>query len=188
MKTIIPIIISILIIILLLKEYKTHNCKENIVITKRDTEYVYLHDTVFSVITKIKEIPNTKWIFDTPYIPSINIDTLTRQYDSLGNRYFSTKIYNSKFKIKNYGYVSITDSVSCNSLISATLIDSLNIPVITNTILQKNNFYISSGFLLSNNIIPKIGMTYSYKKNIYEIFVNYNKGFGIGFSYSYKIY
>ena len=110
MKTYIPyIIIVILAFIICLKQCKPVVPPKPILIVKIDT--FHIHDTIpggKSVITKT--IHDTTWIDSSKYHPAPDYAGLLKQYDDLGDRYFSSHIYKTPYKLGKYGTVSVIDT------------------------------------------------------------------------------
>lgn len=106
-----------------------------------DTVYktIHIRDTV--IIEKpvlVAAIPDTVWMKEEENAPDSTYNGLLNQYTELGNRYFTTNVFQNKFEIEDYGYVTVTDSIYGNWLMSSTLVANLDllIPEIT---IEKTN-------------------------------------------------
>jgi len=71
---------------------------------------------------------DTSWIHDTLYKPSGDYNKLLDQYDSLGDKYFFKRTYNTPFKLGKYGSAVITDTIVANQLLASSIIYDINIP------------------------------------------------------------
>jgi hypothetical protein len=192
------IVIVILLCILLLQRYGCGKSNVNIIDTisiKHDTFYIPIHDTTKGKTVTLPSRVDTMWKHDSFYKPSSNCDTLLQQYTNLGNSYFSVNVSKTKFPIKNYGYVTVYDSVSRNRVISAFAIDSLKLPLIHDiyTVVEppKRQLYIG-GQLFTNSSDPvsaiQIGLIYKDKKDrIFTISTIYDGTFSYGAGCYWKI-
>jgi len=127
------IAVAILLAILLLKNCSTKpvdNPKKD----KIDTVIIKIpvHDTIPGKPIIIKEkIDTSIWVRKSENKPDTTYEGLLKQYTSLGNKLFTKKLYSTKFQIKNYGYITVLDSISENSLFYSDIITDLNIPSTT---------------------------------------------------------
>lgn len=95
---------------------------------KGDVTYVPLFDTIF--YTKTKYVPtNPDLIIDTLYLPElIDVDTLAILKD-----YYASVVYKDTLR-NQYGYISVTDTLSQNRIKSRQVKTSLLVPEVTTTI------------------------------------------------------
>jgi hypothetical protein len=197
------IVIIILLVVIFLQRTGCKNsnpCTIDTMLVKHDTTYISIHDTVKGASIFISGKVDTLWKHDSFYEPSNNYDTLLKQYDDLVNKYFTTKLYKTRFPIKNYGYVDVYDSVLCNSLKSSKLINNLLIPETHDTVRlihiqhdePKRQLYIGGSVFFQNDIDPltgiQIGLLYKDKKDrIFTISTIYDGGFSYGAGCYWKI-
>jgi len=146
-----PLYIAVIILLLIVI---FRGCGDNnTIITKpkNDTitivKYIHIHDTIKGDTRIVYEkIDTSIWIKKAENKPDSTYKGLLNQYTSLGNQYFTKKGYKTTFPIDTIGSVTITDSVSENSLFSSTLLANLKYPVVTKTIKEtlppKNQLYI----------------------------------------------
>jgi len=117
-------------------------------VIKVDTVYKYIevHDTVPGKTVYISSTDSITWINHEDYIPKLTYDSLLAQYTSLGNSLFKTNVFETKFEIQNYGYVTVKDTISKNWLKSSVLYSNLRIPekivTITERELPKRQVYL----------------------------------------------
>jgi len=132
------IVIIILLIVITCQSGKTPIERVQTIV-KVDTVYKYIeiHDTVPGKIIYLRGKKDTTWINRTAYVPKLTYDSLLEQYKSLGNSLFKTNVYSTKFNIKDFGYVSVIDTISQNKLTSSELQSFLTIPVKTITVTER---------------------------------------------------
>jgi len=157
--------------------------------------YVHLHDTIIIKKPKlIKSEPDTLWKDSIIYIPDTTYPALLLQYKKLGNKYYTSNMYNTVFPIGSYGNVTITDIVKGNQLISTHLISNLNIPEKTVTIIKqappKRQVYLGLGVFGSKRALIDgvyVGALYKDKKDrIFGYNIGYNNAIQIGLSSYWK--
>lgn len=130
-------IILILLIILIMGRCNKPSPVTEII--KRDTVWIYRDSVIVHVPQLIKTIPVERLIKDTKYIPDTNYLPLLKQYQKLLLLYLEKNIQRDTLKLKNLGYISITDTVE-NNLISRRVYDyKIKYPEVTNTIIEKRN-------------------------------------------------
>lgn len=125
------IIILILVIIILLQRCGGGKpAVENQDKPKIDTitKYVYIHDTIPGKPRVIRSKKDTVWRDSLIYVPSENYDSLLLQYQMLGDKLFMTTVYESEFKLGNYGKAKVIDTVRGNQLIANRLSYDIKIP------------------------------------------------------------
>ena len=168
------IIFILTIIVLSFLLYKECN-KEQIVIegepyevlkTVRDTDYVpykvYLpQDTL---------IKDTTVYVDVPYLDSIKMDSIVREY-------YAKVVYIDTVKVYKFGQIYITDTISHNSITNRSIMADLIFPIYRDTIFMgqpaTKGLYLGSRMDLTERGIF-LGPTMMYIKN--------NKIFSGGFS------
>lgn len=168
------IIFILTIIVLSFMLYKECN-KEQIVIegepyevlkTVRDTDYVpykvYLpQDTL---------IKDTTVYVDVPYLDSIKIDSIVREY-------YAKVVYIDTVKVYKFGQIYITDTISHNSITNRSIMADLIFPIYRDTIFMgqpaTKGLYLGSRMDLTERGIF-LGPTMMYIKN--------NKIYSGGFS------
>jgi len=167
-------------------------------LVKHDTSYIEVHDTTKGKTIHLPGKVDTAWRHDSFYQASADYDTLLKQYDELGDKYFRLQTYKTKFPIKKYGYITVYDTVLCNSLRATTAIDSLKIPeihdtfTITKTIhdLPKRQLYIGGGLFTSKSdplSAAQVGLIYKDKHDqVFTFSVLYNGVVHYGVSYYWK--
>lgn len=153
MKALPYIIISILLGYILLQKNACTSSETEVVSVDTLYDSVYVHDTI--VVTDHKPVyvkGDTVWMDSIQYIPDTSYQGLLGQYTSLGNEYFSRKVYSTKFPIENYGYVIVEDSITANSLVSSKLISNLVIPektiIVEKLRAQKSQVFVGGGISL----------------------------------------
>ncbi len=123
--------------------------------SKADTitfiKYVHIHDTIKGKTKFIYEgIDTSIWVRKGENKPDTTYKGLLNQYTSLGNKFFSKRVYSTTFPIDSIGSVTVVDSVSENSLISSQLLANLKYPIVTKVVKEptplKNQFYFGTTF------------------------------------------
>ena len=112
----------------------------------------------------------------------------------IGDRLFEKKTYNTKFKIGEYGSITVNDTIKENSLIGSSIITDLKIPTTTITIKEKVPYralYIGPE-ITGNSKLPVNGLyaraLFKTKTDhIYSISGGYNGEFQIGGGIYWKI-
>lgn len=187
-----------IIILLILVLFQPKRCQETPSSPKIDTVIVYekIRDTI---IVKepvfVASKPDTIWLKKDENIPDSTYEGLLYQYTQLGNRYFTTNVFQTDFPISTFGYVTVTDSVYGNWLMTTSLVTNLQIPTTTITVEKespkRNEFYVGPRFT-GNSIHPISGvygaLILKTKKDLlYDISVGYNGEMQYGFGFLYKI-
>lgn len=189
-----------IIILLLVVLFQNKSCKQpdEPILSKIDTVivYKYIHDTIPGEPRFIAaKIDTSIWMKKADFKPDTTYKGLLKQYEELGNRYFTTNTFKTDFKIADYGYISVTDSIYGNWLMNSTIFTDLNIPTTTITIEKeapkKNEFYIGGTLTLSKTY-PVSGIYGGFlmknkKDQIYGINIGYNGEPQIGASLYYKL-
>lgn len=169
------------------------------IIEKHDTSFIPIHDTLAGKTIYFESKKDTAWKHDTLYTPSADYNELLVQYDELGDKYFRANIYKKKFSIKNYGYIIASDTIIANSLTGSSIIDSLQLPIITNTITKiiptelTRQLYIGGNlYSAKTNPLSSAGLGLIYKTKtdqIYQFNVVYNGeiNYGIGIYWKIKL-
>lgn len=144
-------------------------------VVKIDTLYdtLYIHDTVPGEAEWVyHHYDTTIWVMEPENVPASTYDSLLAQYLELGNLFYSTNAYRTRFPIDTFGYVTVFDTIWSNKLISSILVSDLKIPEKT-VIIEKlrpaqrelywgigglsNGIQVVSGF--------KMGLMYKDRKN-----------------------
>ena len=195
-----PYIVIIVLLIIIFFQRGCHQYKEPIHLPTIDTShhsgviYDTIHDTLKGKTVYLPSKIDTSWRHDTLFTPSLDYTELLKQYDELGDKYFRLNTYKTKFRIKNYGYITVYDSIVSNSLVSTTAIDSLKIPIyydtftITKTIPQevKRQLYFGGNLFTSKSnplSAAQVGLVYKDKHDqIFTLSALYdgNIHYGIG--------
>lgn len=191
------LVIIILSIILFLK-----NCsdkpKETAQKPKIDTVIVekVVHDTIPGKLILVKqEIDTTIWQKKSENIPDTTYEGLLKQYTAIGNKLFTKKFYSTKFKIKDYGFITVNDSIKENSLIFSDIITDLTIPTsfitVQKPIPPKRELYFGPQ-IFGNSIHPikqvsLSGLLKDKKDHIYNFSVGYDGELIFGGGIFYKI-
>lgn len=148
-------IIAVLIAVLFLTRLNSCNCHSSNSKIKSDTLVIHdtitIHDTTPGKIELVKSKPIHHWDTIPKYIPDTNYSELLKQYNNLGNDFFTQNIYKAEYKIDSLGTITAIDTINQNKLTGSSLISNLKIPykrlVITNTVIPspKNQLYIGGG-------------------------------------------
>lgn len=179
------VIIGLLIFILLSNKGCIGGKSSNPEEIKRDTVIKYIHVTDTIVKTKIVPIKTKKdtiWIKSPENKPDTTYEGLLKQYNFLGNKHFESKFYSNTFKIKDYGTVTLNDTIKANELIYSSLVSNLLIPEKTITIEKKipyRQLYIGLE-ALGNSDSPingafASGIFKTKKDNLYGLAIGYQK-------------
>jgi len=151
-------IIAIVILLLLMKCGRSGDGKPKIEIktvikeVKGDTVYVPQVNNIYH--DRIRYVPtNPDLIIDTMYLPEL-IDTLSILKD-----YYAHVVYKDTLR-NQYGYISVTDTISQNRIKSRQVKTALSIPEVTKTITltqpKKAQIYLGANFL-GNQDDPLLG-------------------------------
>jgi hypothetical protein len=197
-KSIIPyIVISILFVIICLKQCKSVDSPKPIIITKINT--IHIHDTVPgkpSVL--ISTVHDTLWRDSVKYLPSTNYDGLLNQYESLGDKYFSKSIYKTPYSLGKYGTAETIDTIVENQITGSSLSYDITfkdtITITTPIKKPTRQIYIGGNlFFTKTNVNSLIGgFIYKDRKdNIYQlntgVDINGNVLYGAGLYYKIKL-
>jgi len=178
------IALIILICILLLKNCSTKPVRQD---KKPDTVTVtkikIVHDTIPGETKLVEaEVDTSIWVRKSENKPDTTYEGLLKQYTALGNKLFTKKLYSTKFQIKDYGSVTVNDSISENSLIYSDIITDLKIPSTTITVTKfeppKRELYL--GFNGMGNSLHPIkyigvgGLFKDKKEHIYNVSLGYD--------------
>lgn len=185
MKTLpyIGIIVLLLIVLLQNKGCNNQNGQDNT--PKIDTVYKTIHITDTVIIEKpvlVAAIPDTVWMKEEENTPDSTYDGLLNQYTELGNRYFTTNVFQNKFEIEDYGSVTVTDSIYGNWLMNSTMFTDLKIPTTTITIEKeapkKNEFYFGPQLSMSRTYpisgVYGSALLKTKQDKIYHLSLGYN--------------
>lgn len=185
-----------IIILLLIILFQNRSCKSPIPAPKIDTVTVYI--PVKDTITIEKPVliatkKDTVWMKKEENTPDSTYQGLLNQYTELGNRYFTTNVFQNRFKISDYGSITVTDSVYGNWLINSSIFTDLNIPITTITIEKpvtpKNQFY--TGVTFTGNKITPLTAVYgnlllkTKKDKIYAVSIGWD---GERTNYAFSLY
>ena len=152
---------------------------------KGDVTYIPDVDTIY--YTKTKYVPtNPDLIIDTMYLPEL-IDTLSILKD-----YYAHVVYKDTLK-NQYGYISVTDTISKNRIQSRQVKTNLSIPEVTKTITlsqPKRVMIFLGGNILGNESDPLSGYNVNLSlktKQDRMIEIGYNQLFNDAHYYSLGI-
>lgn len=175
------VIIGLVIVILLQRQCTSGTLPEEpVVITKVDTLWKEVHDTIKKDVPIYVSIPTKP---GPEYIPSDNCDSLRKQYLVLRDKYITRNVYVDTIKIDTFGIVKVIDTVQFNRLLTRLSIPDLKIPIITKetTIIKKadpvRQLYIGGNLFGNQNSLQAItpGLIYKTKKDqIYQANVGLN--------------
>jgi len=193
------IIMAILILILLLQR-----CGGGPSYIKNDTlpttitihDTIRIHDTIKGKPVLVWQKADIQWIHDTLYAPSNTYAGLLAQYDSLGDRYFSKKVYTTPYSLGKYGNVSVTDTIVANQLMSSSIKYNINVPtertIVTLHDPKARQFYVGGGLFgsqlagLSGGFVA--GIYKDRKDRMFAISAGYNtNGITYGLSTYWKV-
>ena len=193
------IIIAVLVAIILLQRQCSPSPKEQepVIVTKVDTLWREVHDTVTKEVPVYVSIPTKP---GPEYIPSDNCDSLKQQYLSLRDKHISKNVYVDTIKIDTFGIVQVVDTLQFNKLKKRTTISDYKIPVIIKeTTITKpadpvRQLYIGGNLFGNRNSMQVItpGLLYKNKKDqIYQLNVGLNFDgqitFGLGAYWKIKL-
>jgi hypothetical protein len=193
------VIIGLVIVILLQRQCTSGTLPEEpVVITKVDTLWKEVHDTIKKDVPIYISIPTKP---GPEYIPSDNCDSLRKQYLVLRDKYITRNVYVDTIKIDTFGIVKVIDTVQFNRLLTRLSIPDLKIPIITKetTIIKKadpvRQLYIGGNLFGNQNNLQAItpGLIYKTKKDqIYQANVGLNFDgsitYGLGMYWKIKLY
>ena len=176
------IVITVLVAIILLQRFCTPSIpsEEPVIVTKIDTLWKEVHDTIKKDVPIYVSIPTKP---GPEYIPSDNCDSLRKQYLVLRDKYITRNVYVDTIKIDTFGIVKVIDTVQFNRLLTRLSIPDLKIPIITKetTIIKKTDpvrqLYIGGNLFGNQNSLQAItpGLIYKTKKDqIYQANVGLN--------------
>ena len=203
-KLFIPII-AVLMIILFLMRFNSCGCHSPFPQVKSDTLIIHdtieIHDTAKGEIVFVKSKPREHWDTIPKYVPDTNYPGLLKQYNNLGNDFFTQNIYKAIYKLDTFGTLTAIDTISQNKLTGTSLITNLKIPykriVVTNTIIpaSKNQLYIGGGLNGNSKSLinsAEVGLILKTNKDqIYQVKVsedlNGNINYGIGTYWKIKL-
>jgi hypothetical protein len=190
-----PYLAIIVLIVIVFLQNK--GCNEDTPINTVDTVTVYIHtvDTVYGKPEIVYTKSDTIWLKDTLFIPDTTYTGLLNQYTKLGNKYFTTNVFSTKFDISDYGSVTVTDTIYGNWLMGSSLITDLTIPVTTITVEKeapsRRQLYGGPRFT-GNSTLPVSGvygdlLLKTKKDRIYGISIGYTGEIQFGGSLYYPI-
>lgn len=164
------------------------------IVTKVDTVYITVHDTIRTKPVVIHEKPDTVWLTSVEYRPDTSYLGLLRQYKIIARDYFTTKTYENKVKLGAYGWATITDTVVKNSLIGHGIEAEWIIPSGTTKIIERIAAPVRS---LSLGPVVTAGPTYvgghlgalykDKKDRTLGVTVGWHNQFQVGVGYYWKI-
>ena len=95
--------------------------------TYKDLKPIVIHDSIYRENpTPSKTIIDTLWERKN-YVPSGHYDMLRNQYEVLGQKYFSSNIYNRHFDLDTSGTVDVVDTVKGDTLVGTKFVYKVNI-------------------------------------------------------------
>lgn len=154
--------------------------QEPVVITKVDTIWKKIHDTVKKNVPIYVSIPTEP---GPEYIPSSNLDSLRKQYLLLRDKYLVKNVYVDTIKLDTFGIVQVVDTVQFNKLKTRVTVQDYKIPTIIKetTIIKPadpvRQLYIGGNLFGNKNSLQIItpGLLYKNKKDqIYQANVGLN--------------
>lgn len=163
------------------------------VVTKIDTVYITVHDTIKSKPIVIHEEPDTVWLTSVEYRPDTTYMNLFRQYKVLGRDYFTKKTYEKRYKIGAYGWATVRDTVVKNSLIGQDIEAEWIIPSTTKIVRIKEapTRSLSLGPVVTAGptyIGGHLGVLYKDKKDrTLGVTAGWHNQFQVGVGYYWKI-
>lgn len=193
------VIIAVLVAIILLQRQCSSSPQEQepTIVTKVDTLWREVHDTVTKEVPVYVSIPTKP---GPEYIPSDNCDSLRQQYLSLRDKHISKNVYVDTIKIDTFGIVQVVDTLQFNKLKKRTTVSNYKIPVIIKeTTITKpadpvRQLYIGGNLFGNRNSMQVItpGLLYKNKKDqIYQLNVGLNFDgqitFGLGAYWKIKL-
>ena len=164
----------------------------------RDTVYVQIpvHDTIPGKPKVIKIKGPIQWKDSIQFKADTNYARLLKQYDSLGDFYFSQHLYKTDYKLGTYGTASVLDTIVSNSITGTSLSYNLKIPEKTITIhepyVPKRQLYIGGGLagtVLNPINYGHVGVLYKDKQDkVFGVSIGFNgQGPVYGMSLYWKI-
>lgn len=163
--------------IIFLQRCNTHPV-ENTLKPKIDTvvriDTFYIHDTLYGKPVLVQSKPQIQWRDTGSYKPDTNYAKLLKQYDELGDKFFSRNVYKTPYSLGVYGDATVTDTVVSNKLTGNSIAYNIKIPIVTNTITidrpYKPKAQVYVGFGVTMNKIDLIrsadlGVIYKNKKD-----------------------
>lgn len=190
------ILLGVIVFLLFLLSNKQIKHDQSNTITKIDTVYKKVSDTV------IKNVKVKEFVYVYPegdkYKPSNSIDTCKTRFDYLLKEFSAKKTYVDTLKIDTIGTVVIYDTVWKNELGNRKYLLDYNIPYITKTITKteepKRQLYIGANVLFNNNTVTPFSPGFIYKNKKDQIFqasigLNFNGTitYGVGTYWKIKI-
>lgn len=153
-------------------------------IPKTDTviKEVVIHDTVPGKPKLIKIKGDVQWKDSIQFKADTNYARLLKQYDSLGDLYFSEHIYKTDYKLGTYGTASVLDTIVANMVVGNSLSYNITIPEKIVTIIEPakpvRQLYIG-GSIFGNSPSPVkaayIGTLYKDRKDrVFGLSVGYD--------------
>jgi len=193
-----PYLVIIILIIIILIKSGDKTIVNGPEVIKRDTitKYITVRDTIPGKIIYIKSKVDTSiWIKKADFKPDTTYSGLIKQYKSLGNSYFAVNTFSTKYKIGDYGFIIVNDTITENKLDSSSININLVIPektiTVTETAPPKRQVYIGmilmgqqGSFLNSAHIS---GLLKDKKDRLYGASIGFNGQPVYGFSTYLKI-
>ena len=177
------IIIGILVAIIFLQRScsSVDSPQEPTVITKTDTIWKEIHDT----ITKEVEVVKIEYIKPKgpEYTPGEHIDTCRARFAYLLKQHSARRVYKDTIKLDSLGTITVIDTVWLNKLKDRTYIKDYKIPLVTktNTIIKqadpKRQLYIGGNLFGDKNQIQLFtpGLIYKDRKDrVYQLNAGFN--------------
>lgn len=171
------LLIIILLIIILLQNRNCSGSEPETV--KIDTVFIPRLDSfIVEKPVPLATKPDTVWLQKPENKPDTTYQGLLKQYNFLGNRYFESHYYSKTFPIKDYGTITVEDSVKENKLIFQKVTSDLLIPQITKTkVLPYRQLYL--GIEVIGN--PKLPVSGVYGSGIFKTKKDQLYGLGVGY-------
>lgn len=163
------------------------------IVTKTDTVYVTVHDTIRTKPVVIRQKPDTVWLTTVEYKPDTSYAGLLEQYKNLADSHFSTRIYQNKHKLGSFGWATVTDTVVKNSLIGSEFIADITVPTKTTIIdrIPAPTRSLSLGPVVTGGPTyfgGHLGALYKDKKDrTLGVTVGWHNQFQVGVGYYWKI-
>lgn len=141
-----------------------------------------IHDTIPGKPVLIKAKKDTVWRDSLIFKADTSYEGLLKQYNALGDSHFITNIYNTKYKLDNFGTATIVDTVRANKLLGRLISYNLSIPTKTITINKPapavRQLYVGGGFYGNPFTIVKsanLGVLYKDRKDrIFSVSVGFD--------------
>jgi hypothetical protein len=164
------------------------------IITKTDTTYRSIHDTITKTVREV----SVKYVPFKIYKPSKNIDTCNSRLDSLLMEHSMMRAYRDTLSIDSVGTVVVLDTVWRNKLSGRTYISNYTVPTITNTITKtedpKRQLYIGGNIFADKRILHifSSGLIYKDRKDrVYQanigVTMDGNISYGLGTYWKIKL-